>query len=217
MRTKAQRCSCGFVTKPPNDAVLAARARLLAAYFAIVTGRYPTGYAYPADIGILEDGRMAVGTRFRRCGRSSLNGSTTRGPFSLGGFALLESETTSSSPSPVSSLSGRNSGGGLAERPASRLTPHCECGRSRRVDLPEQPACVAAQLAALEGRTDDAYNHAQEALRVSTKAIVIALAEAALGAAELAAGKPLEADAAFSRATVALGSRSGCESRPDFD
>lgn len=64
-------------------------------------------------------------------------------------------------------------------------------------------AC-AAQLAALEGRTDDAYNHAQEALRVSTKAIVIALAEAALGAAELAAGKPLEADAAFSRATVAL-------------
>jgi DNA-binding CsgD family transcriptional regulator len=64
-------------------------------------------------------------------------------------------------------------------------------------------ACVA-QLAAIEGRVADAERHAGEATRTTTKNLVDALARAATGAAALAAGEPSRARDAFAEATRVL-------------
>lgn len=66
-------------------------------------------------------------------------------------------------------------------------------------------AC-ASQLAAIEGRLEDAERHAAEAVPVSRKAVAAAVAQAAVGFAAFAAGRLEDSDEAYSTASRLLDS-----------
>lgn len=194
------------VREAQADPVLLPRSRLLAAYFALVAGYPPDRVAIEADIDELrrqnvlaqnpvpemwakftdrlDDARAILEQRLgfaREAGDDQFLVACL--------FALGEVDTWR--------------GDFAAARSAFDEALRLQDDLAGTIYLGSLHAC-ASQLAALEGRVEDAERHAAEALPVSHKAVAAALAYSAVGFAALAAGKLREGDEAYTTATALL-------------
>lgn len=189
-----------------GDPILESRARLLSAYFGIVTGHAPDRDAIERDIEVMRSNNTLdqnpvpeMWMKFTdRLGdsreilvaRLAFAREVQDEQFAVAClFALGEVDTWLG-----------DYGAARAAFSEALLLSDDLAGTTYLTSL---HAC-AAQLAAIEGRITDAERHAEEATRSGSKNLVDALARAATGAAALAGGELERARDAFSEATRVL-------------
>jgi DNA-binding CsgD family transcriptional regulator len=189
-----------------GDPVLESRARLLSAYFGIVTGHAPDRAAIERDIDVMRSNNTLSqnpvpemwmkftdrlgDSREILVARLAFAREVQDEQFVVAClFALGEVDTW------LGDYGAARSGFSEALRLSDDLA-----GTTYLTSL---HACVA-QLAAIEGRIADAERHAAEATRSGAKNLVDALARAATGAAALASGELERARDAFAGATHVL-------------
>lgn len=203
-RTSATRLVA--IREQQGDPVPLARARLLEAYYAVVTGQPPQRETIEAEIAELasrnvldynpvpemwtkftdrlDDSRAIIAARLERARELHEE------QFVLACLAnLAELDTWRGDLAHAWALVGE------ASALADEITGSTYLGTL---------SCAAANLAAIAGRLDDGDRFAAEARRSVTEPIVDALSRAAGGAVAFAAGRLREADEAFTAATAIL-------------
>ena len=161
----------------------------------------------------------SIRTRFPRCGRSSPTGSTTRG---------ASSPDDSRSPReperraihrrlPLRARRGGYVARRCTPRRASVRRGTAAVGRSRRVDLPEQPARVRGSTrSSRRPRPTTPYDHAPEALRASNEGDSSLLSRRRHSELRSSRRAGSSRPTRRSRARPRFSTGSGCESRPAF-